>query len=230
MTDHTRIGDQVEALLVSQAVLARHSASEIRAPFRVLWDFDGVVADTEPLHDQTYRELARRRSHHLEPGYFDELVGRTEQSIWARLIELGFPAQFDDVDALMQERQEAYLQLALETLQPTWVATSMVAHFAARGAEQLIVSNGDPQSIARLLRKWRLDDSLTIARRTPSEDKMELLRRLCVPPVIVIEDNGRFLEAARQAGAVTVAVQNSFNASQELQADIVVSIIPGPDE
>lgn len=224
ITDHTRLGDQVEALL------ARHSASGMRAPLRVLWDFDGVIADTEPLHDETYRELARRRSHHLEPGYFDELVGRTEQSIWARLIELGFPAEVDDIDALMQERQEAYLQLALETLQPTWVATSMVERFAARGAEQLIVSNGDPESIARLLRKWRLDDSLTIAPRTPSEDKMEILRRLCVPPVIVIEDNARFLEAARQAGAMTVAVQNSFNVSQRLEADIVASIVPGREE
>lgn len=218
MSDHA--GDRIEELL------ARQTPSAVRGPLRVLWDFDGVIADTEPLHDQTYQELARRRSHTLERGYFDKLIGRTEQSIWVILIELGFPAELDDVDDLMRERQEAYLQLALETLHPTWVATTLVAHFATRGAEQFIVSNGDPDSQTRLLKKWRLDDSLTIARRAPGEDKVKTLVRLCVPPVVVFEDNAGFLEVARQAGAMTVAVRNGYNVSQELDADVVLSILP----
>ena len=217
MSDHA--GDRIDELL------ARQTPPAVHGPLRVLWDFDGVVADTEPLHDQTYRELARRRSHPLEPDYFDELLGRTEQSIWARLIELGFPAELDDVDALMRERQEAYLQLALETLYPTWVVTTLVGHFATRGAEQFIVSNGDPDSQTRLLEKWGLGDSLTIARRAPGEDKLKTLIRLCVPPVVVFEDNAGFLEVARQAGAMTVAVRNGYNASQELDADVVLSIL-----
>ncbi len=27
---------------------------------RVIWDFDGVVGHTEPLHEASYRELAER--------------------------------------------------------------------------------------------------------------------------------------------------------------------------
>lgn len=207
-------------------LLARRNPAEGPGPLRVLWDFDGVVADTEPLHDQTYQELARRRSHPLEPGYFDRLLGRTEQSIWVTLIDLGFPADLHDVDALMRERQEVYLRLALETLDPTWVATTLVPHFAARGAEQFIVSNGDPDSQLRLLEKWRLSDSLTINRRAPGEDKATTLLRLCVPPVVVLEDNGGYLETARKAGAMTVAVRNGYNASQDLDADLVLSLLP----
>lgn len=218
MSDHA--GDLIDELL------ARQTPHAVHGPLRVLWDFDGVVADTEPLHDQTYRELALRRSHPLEQGYFDKLVGRTEQSIWVSLIEGGFPADLQDVGALTVERQEAYLQLALEAMHPTWVATTLVPHFATRGAEQFIVSNGDPNSQTLLLEKWRLDDSLTIARRADGEDKLKTLLRLCVPPVVVLEDNAGYLEVARQAGAMTVAVRNGYNAAQELDADVVLSILP----
>jgi len=218
VSDHA--GDLIDELL------ARQTPPAVHGPLRVLWDFDGVVADTEPLHDQTYQELALRRSRPLEPGYFDKLVGRTEQSIWVSLIEGGFPADLQDVGALMVERQEAYLQLALEALHPTWVATTLVPHFATRGAEQFIVSNGDPNSQTLLLEKWRLDDSLTIARRAHGEDKLKTLLRLCVPPVVVLEDNAGFLEVARQAGAMTVAVRNGYNAAQELDADVVLAILP----
>ena len=215
-----------DAAALVDGLLARQGALGANRKLRVLWDFDGVVADTEPLHDETYQELARRRSYPLEPGYFDKLVGRTEQSIWVSLIEQGFPAHLDHVDSLMRERQEAYLRLAIATLHPTWVATTLVAHFATKGAEQFIVSNGDPDSQTQLLKKWRLDTLLTIARRGPGEDKVKTLLRLCEPPVVVLEDNAGFLEIARQAGAMTVAVRNSFNESQVLDADLVLSILP----
>ncbi|MGM0386664.1 MAG: HAD family hydrolase [Actinomycetota bacterium] len=217
----TRRGQQEIAQLLTAG-----DAFGATTPLRVLWDFDGVVADTEPLHDQTYQELARRRSHPLEPGYYDEILGRTEQAIWEILIGKGFPADLEDIDALMRERETAYLELALETLEPTWVTTSLVPYFAGLGAEQVIVSNGDPNSQELLLRKWRLDDRLTVSRRAPSEDKLKVLLRRCIPPTIVLEDNAGFLQIARQAGAMTVAVKNSFNADQELHADVVFSILP----
>lgn len=209
-----------------ERLLATMDLADATTPLRVLWDFDGVVADTEPLHDETYQELARRRSHPLKPGYFEEMVGRTELAIWELLISQGFPADRGDIDALMAERQAAYLELALAKLEPTWVTTSLVPYFAELGAEQYIVSNGDPDSQAQLLAKWGLADNLTISRRAPGEDKRKVLLRLCVPPTIVLEDNAGFLDLARQAGARTVAVKNSFNADQHLDADLTLSILP----
>ncbi|MFV0427925.1 MAG: HAD family hydrolase [Arachnia sp.] len=215
--------DQVDSL-VDHAGIAGTDCQ-----LRVLWDFDGVVADTEPLHDQTYQELARRRGHVLEPGYFDAMVGKTEPRIWSELIAQGFPARRDEIDDLARERQAAYLELALETLQPTWVARALVPYFAGLGAQQFIVSNGDPDSQARLLAGWGLADHLNIRRREPGEDKLGLLRRLYQPPVIVIEDNAGFLRQARAAGAATIAVRNSFNADQDLPADVIVSLLEPPE-
>lgn len=209
---------------VAEGLLAGMDLPGAGTPLRVLWDFDGVVADTEPLHDETYQELARRRAHPLPPGYFAEMVGQTERRIWTLLIERGFPADRGDIDELAAERQAAYLALALETLEPTWVAAELVPHFHARGAEQYVVSNGDPDSQAMLLAKWGLDGMLSIARRAPGEDKLRVLLRLCTPPAIVLEDNARFLRLAREAGARTVAVRNSFNADQDLEADLTLSI------
>jgi beta-phosphoglucomutase-like phosphatase (HAD superfamily) len=59
---------------------------------RVIWDFDGVVGHTEPLHEASYRDLAERRNYRFGPGFFGDLVGHTEQWIWERVISEGFPA------------------------------------------------------------------------------------------------------------------------------------------
>ena len=52
---------------------------------RDIWDFDGVVAHTEPLHEASYRELATRRHYRFADDFFSELVGNTEDWIWHRV-------------------------------------------------------------------------------------------------------------------------------------------------
>lgn len=90
----------------------------------IIWDFDGVVAHSEPMHEQSYVVLGQRRSHKLAEDYFAPLVGHTERWIWDRLIAAGFPAKNAEIEALLAERAEVVAALAGESLDPSWLAAT----------------------------------------------------------------------------------------------------------
>lgn len=46
-----------------------------------VWDFDGVIGDTEPVQAQAYREMLSERGIAVEGNFFDDLTGRSEHEI-----------------------------------------------------------------------------------------------------------------------------------------------------
>lgn len=187
---------------------------------RVIWDFDGVVGHTEPLHEASYRELGERRGYIFVVDFFDALVGHTEQWIWERLIAEGFPAVTDDIAALHRERGEVVAELALGNLRHSWLAASLMPALASVASEQVVVSNGDPDLIAALLSTWNLEPYVGVARRKPGRDKETIFRDLCVPPCVVLEDSDAYLALGWELGAFTVSVRHSHNPRAALEADL----------
>jgi beta-phosphoglucomutase-like phosphatase (HAD superfamily) len=191
---------------------------------RVIWDFDGVVGHTEPLHEASYRDLAERRGYRFGPDFFGDLVGHTEQWIWERVISEGFPAAEEDIAALHRERGEVVAVSALEGLSPSWLAARLMPALAEVAAEQVVVSNGDPDLIAALLGKWGLDPFVLVARRDSGRDKEALFRALCVPPCVVLEDSDAYLALGKELGAFTVGVRHSHNPRAALDADLTTHL------
>jgi phosphoglycolate phosphatase-like HAD superfamily hydrolase len=193
----------------------------------IVWDFDGVIADTEPCQARAYEAVLLRHGHVPAPGWFEGCVGGTERSIWSELISRVDPsASLPDVDALMRERVAIYLQLAAD-LSPSWFVTSIIT----LDIEHHIVSAGNHDTITSLLDRWRLTTRFSTVRASdspttpPGQPKGERLRdtlvELGAAGCAVIEDGAVYLELARTLGAITVGVQHSLSAAHH-DVDFVV--------
>lgn len=191
---------------------------------RVIWDFDGVVAHTEPLHEDSYRELAARRNYHFADDFFAELVGNTEDWIWRRVIEGGFPADVQEIPELHLERGAVVAEAAKRSLEPSWLAARLMPALSGVAVQQTVVSNGDPDLIEELLNLWGLARYVNLARRGPGEDKEVLFRSNCVPPCVVLEDSDHYLRIGRELGAFTVGVRHSHNPLATLGADLTTAL------
>lgn len=205
---------------------ARDRILEASKAGSVIWDFDGVVADSEPVHAESYRRLLRRRQYEPEEHFFLPLIGHTEREIWEMLRSDGAPVDAD-VDELILERREAFLELALEALQPSWLVADLAGDFESVADCQLIVSNGDPTTIRTLLRAWHLDDLLLTPDNTesPTVTKRVLLEQLWASgSTVTIEDNGGYLARASAAGSFCVAVRHSTSPAEGITGDIEVQI------
>jgi HAD superfamily hydrolase (TIGR01509 family) len=64
------------------------TAAPIDPPAAILFDFDGVIVDSEPLHCQAFREVAAAENIELtEAEYYRDLIGFDDRGAWIALFK-----------------------------------------------------------------------------------------------------------------------------------------------
>ena len=205
----------------------------------VVFDFDGVIADTEPLHLRAYQDVLADIPLTLDPeayyarylGYDDvgvfTAVGRDqgipiEGSALHRLVDIKsrrFEALVRDADVLFPGAAACIERLAATV--PLAIASG-----ALHSEIDSILSGAHLQHYFKAI--VAADD---VAQSKPAPDSyilaVELLRgdRAGVSPAsfVAIEDSRWGIEAAQAAGLACVAVTHSYPADALKTADVVVA-------
>ncbi|HEX6699714.1 MAG TPA: HAD family phosphatase [Gaiellaceae bacterium] len=187
----------------------------------LLFDFDGVLVDTEVATYQSWRDVYADHGAELAledwlpavgsgsstSGAFDA-VAHLEQLI-------GSPVDRDDVIARRRRRKDELYEHA--PLLPG--VAERLAEARAVGLKTAVVTRNRDDRVTAQCRRVGLDHEwqiLVCANEDPTCDKSELYRRalelLGVEPeeAIAFEDSPSGLEAARRAGIACVAVPNEI--------------------
>lgn len=187
----------------------------------VVWDFDGVITDSEPLQASTYQMMLKsfRVSETLD---FTEYVGSTEATIWNALIKRYNLKQ--SLAELKEERMVLLSELAHKQLKPTWIVDELVAPLQEVSQRQVILSNGEIALIESLITAWNLNSILEIIQKPNEGRKREILADLVYKnKSLVFEDNQGTLEYARGLGAFSVGIVHPMF-QESLVADILLPI------
>jgi HAD superfamily hydrolase (TIGR01509 family) len=199
-----------------------------------LFDLDGTLIDSMPLHHEAWRRwYAERDLRFDEGGFFEATAGRTNAEILADL----FPqCSVAEHDAMAQRKEAIYRDLAERSLQP--IAGFAAFHRAAReaGLALGICTAAPPDNMALAFRRFGLDKLVDVItspadglRGKPHPDIfVEAARRLGVAPpqCTVFEDAPLGIEAARRAGMRAVALTTSLPATAFAQFPNLVATAP----
>jgi beta-phosphoglucomutase-like phosphatase (HAD superfamily) len=200
--------------------LSRHSP-EIAA-----WDFDGVIADSEPVQRDTYLVMLRARGIEPDANFFGPCIGKTEGEIWAHLRDRY--ALTEQPEMLRDERIPLFLSMALQRLTPSPLASRLLPALRERGIRQVIVSSGNTEVLDRLLRAWRIEDYfdgvLGWSPNITSTKRERLVTAVGRARGLVLEDDLGYLAFARSIGASTIGVRHSLNQLPTAVADLVIQI------
>jgi beta-phosphoglucomutase-like phosphatase (HAD superfamily) len=192
-------------------------------PFAVaIWDFDGVIVDSEPSQANAYRAVLARRGHQPAGGFFEALFGHSDEEIWSHLKQtyrIG-----DDIAALRLERIGEVLATLVDS-PPNWFVDPILSCLESARTPSIVLSSGNREVIFPYLDTWRLDERFDkvlcgpVAQGgiTKEETLGTILSR--VSKALVIEDSAHYLRLARSLGAQTVAVMHDLNATHSLDAD-----------
>lgn len=199
----------------------------------LLFDFDGLLVDTESPSRLGWEELYREHGHELPLDRWATLVGTIDAPFdpFAHLEELvGSPL---DRDTLMERRRTREFELIdLEELRPG--VEEYLRQASRRGLRTAIVSSSSGDWIQRNLhRLGRTDgwDVIVAADGDPGRAKpaptlyIEALDALglSADEAVAFEDSPHGVRAAKAAGLVCVAVPNPITETLALdEADIVV--------
>ncbi len=179
----------------------------------LIFDFDGTLADTMPLHWQAWQTLIQRHGFQFSQERFYALGGIPSRQIVDTINkEQGLTLNTIQV---AREKEEAYLAL-LERVRPIEAIVQIAREHRGR-MPMAVASGGTQRVIGRVLGHLNLGElfqcvvtSEDVTRQKPAPDIfLEAARRIGVPPHLcrAYEDTELGLQAIRAAGMEAIDVR-----------------------
>jgi HAD superfamily hydrolase (TIGR01509 family) len=184
----------------------------------VIFDLDGLLADTEPIWSESARILLRRRGRRYDPSLKPRVMGR--HPAWVIRLIIDHHHLDDEPETLLQERLEILSELYRTGEIPIMPGARGLVTGLARRQVPMAVASGSPKSVVQLvLERLGLRRHLQatvgsneVSRGKPHPDLfLEAARRIGAEPkrCVVLEDAISGIEAALAAQMAVVAVPGS---------------------
>ncbi len=196
----------------------------------VLWDLDGVLADTGAAHFQAWQALLSDLGLRISHEQFAETFGMANLPILREW--LGDEPVDSELVALGLRKETLYRQYVEGNVVPLPGVLDLLAAAKERGYRQAVASSGEMANIVTVIRALGIAnyfDALVSGAFLPrSKPDPAIFRQaagaLAVPPAgcLVIEDGTVGVEAAGRAGMACLAVTTTHPREQLQGADLVV--------
>ena len=183
----------------------------------LIFDFDGLILDTESPEFQAWQEVFTAHGHELRAELWADLIGRPRAyfDMYAHFKELNGPRT--DLEALRKDRRARVVQLVLE--QPILPGVSnYLSEARDMGLKIGLASSSAGDYVRGHLRRLDLFDYFHVTKcfedtklhKPDPEPYLAVLDAMDVSPVeaVAFEDSPNGVAAARAAGIFCVAVPN----------------------
>ena len=217
----------------------------------VLFDFNGVLVDDEPIHLRLFREVLEEEGLEAdrvlpEEEYWSHFVGLDDRACLTEVLErAGRDASPNRVARLTARKASYYQGLIRREGYPYFPgAADLVRELAATGTPLGIVSGALREEVEGALRQEGLRglfkaivsaDDVASSKPEPEGYRSGIQALNAVPPLperllhpheaVAIEDTAAGIAAARAAGLATLAVTHTYSAEELGDADRVVERI-----
>lgn len=197
----------------------------------VVFDFDGLMFNTEEIFNRSGRELLRRRGKEMTPSVLSLMMGRKADEAFPLMIEaLGLT---EDPAALRAEERAIFQDLLWKHVAPMPGLFELLAHIEARGLPKGVATSSRRPYIESLLGHFQLMDrfhvTLTaedVVRGKPHpEIYLTAAARIGVAPseMLVLEDSEMGTRSAAAAGAVAVSVPHEHSRHHDFSTAFFVA-------
>lgn len=217
-------------------------SGEIQAE-AVIFDFDGVIVDTEPLHYAAFQRL-------LEPlglgfswdQYVETYMGFDDRDAFMEAFKSDRSGlSTTALQGLIDRKAVLFQEIIRDGINAYPGVVELIRYIQATNTPLAISSGALRSDIAPILETLGISDCFDVivtaedvAHSKPDPEcyslahaKLNECRRLTLSPeqVLAIEDTPAGIAAAKGAGLRVIAVTNSYPASHLSQADLVVEAL-----
>jgi beta-phosphoglucomutase family hydrolase len=199
----------------------------------VLWDLDGVIADTGPYHCRAWQDVFRERGVNFTEVDFMRHFGQRNDTIIRSTLGGSIPPE--ELDVIANEKEANYRRRVARNIKPLPGALELIRSLKQNEIKMAIASSAPMENIRLIIRGLGIDDYFQaivwgreVAEGKPSPQifllaarKLEAEPRSCV----VVEDAVAGVAAAKRAGMKCVAVTNSHSRNSLKEADLVTTTL-----
>ena len=204
----------------------------------IVFDFDGVIANSEPLHFRGYRDVLAGEGVALtERDYYSQYLGFDDVGAFEAIGRTHGAAWSDDRIKDLVARKAARLEVLERDVSVLFPGAADAIRRASAVMPIAVASGARGEEIRRVLSRERLIDCFTaivaaedtpVSKPAPDPYLHAVARlgaacggQLSPGECVAIEDSHWGLESARAAGLKTVAVAHTYD-RHALSADLVV--------
>ena len=197
----------------------------------VIFDMDGVLADSEPLYEQGINEVLADFGLAISEEEHTQLLGTTVKATWDAIFEWHSPPE--SYDACVARYDQAMGRLLSAPRDPLPGVRETLAELRRRNVPLALASSSWPNWIDALLKSTALGgafdvivSSTAVENGKPAPDIfLHTAKLLGVPPeqCIVVEDSRSGVTAAKAAGMYAIQLRAASTALPPLpEADLVL--------
>ena len=198
----------------------------------VLFDMDGVLINTEPLHFRMWKEVFRNRGVEIDYEGYKDCIGATEEFL-RELIFKNYGADFREDKKLKEEAMAVKKRLIAEEGFPKMPGGEEMLKNLHEAGFLLAIASSSSVSFIELAMDYIgvrqyfhvINSGENVAHSKPAPDiYLDTARRLGTAPgeCIVLEDSENGSIAATSAGMVCVGLDNPDSGKQNLERARVV--------
>lgn len=184
----------------------------------VIFDMDGVLIDSEPVHLEAFRMMMEELGHEFDREYYMQFIGSTTEHMWEKIIR-DYHITLSK-DELMQISDRNVKRINGRAGYPVMTGvTNLIRGLYKSGVKLAVASSSGMERINDTLEKMHVKEmfqtivsGMQVKNPKPAPDTfLEAAKMLCVRPdeCIVIEDSLNGMRAAKNAGMVCIMYENN---------------------
>ncbi|MBC7844995.1 MAG: HAD family hydrolase [Flavobacterium sp.] len=200
----------------------------------VIFDMDGVIVDTEPVHSYAYFQHFAELNIDVSKDMFTSFMGNSTRNTFQKLKEL-FPID-GEVEDLIQRKRTLFND-AFDSKEDLYLiegVEKLIQDLHSNGMQLILASSAAKVTIDRVFKRFDLHQYFThivsgedFPNSKPHPAIFEYAASLSIAPkenCIVIEDSTNGIRAAKAAGIFCVGYNSENSKLQDLSlADVVVN-------
>ena len=197
----------------------------------VIFDMDGVIINSEPLHFEIEGQLLEELGGKFDRKSHEAFVGTTDYSIWMKLKE-----QFNlkpSVEEIIHMKKERFLK-RIDEVQLTENFMDFMLTLYNQGYSMAIASSNNRKIVDAIVKRFGLGKYIKyiisgeeVKKGKPDpEIFLTVAKKIDVKPeeCLVVEDAENGVKAAKAAGMKCIGLKNMGSGNQDLSlADLVIS-------
>ncbi len=205
----------------------------------VIFDFDGVIADTEHLHFEAFRNVLNLQKHDLaENEYYSQYLAYDDKTFFSKYYENNnLELDKELLTRLLKYKSEEFDSLIKDNIRIYPGVVDFIEQLS--GKYELAIGSGalkkeivrilEVINVAHIFKIIIAADEISNCKPNPEVYNTVLARlnntkdnKISADECVVIEDSIYGIQAAKSAGMKCIAVTNSYPAEKLKEADLVV--------
>ena len=196
----------------------------------VIWDMDGVLADTAQLHYQAWKEIFKEKGINISWDDFARLFGMRNDKIIPEI--LGKKHTEEEITRIADEKELLFRKFAKGNAKPFDSLVDLLSALKEDGFKMAVASSGTYENVELITTECKLKSFFSAIVRgnevKHSKPNPEIFtfasKKMGVPPAkcIVVEDSLAGVEGAKKAGMGCIAITSTHKRDSLKGADLIV--------